>query len=230
MTDDVTPENLAAIEADWSPHFMEAGDIAPWFGRALRQAWDERDKLKEELRKVQESHKIIPMDVLERKALKEEIEYSRNKYIELEKETNVVYGKLEVMTKQYEDLKTNMGLPGDELLETYLHALEDKFKVRFDEAFDLRIDDKISEYAMTGLTLAYQLVYSARAAWKSAMVQCGGIIDQPKKQLFEVQTKIEEAKPVTLLISDPKEGEDMKPVTLYFEPKEAAVKEEPSET
>jgi hypothetical protein len=191
---DITPETLADIEANAPHYFMEDRDVAPAFGRELRKAWDERDKAKEELRKVQESHKIIPMDVLERKALKEEIEYSRNKYIELEKETNVVYGKLEAMTKQYEDLKNNMGLPGDELLETYLHALEDKFKVRFDEAFNLRIEDKISEYAMTGLTIAYHLVYTARAAWKSAMVQCGGIIDQPKKQLFEVQTKLEEKK------------------------------------
>ena len=195
MTDDITSENLAEIEAAWSPHFMESRDIAPHFGRALRKAWDERDKAKEALRLIKETPQIVPLDELERKALKEEIEYSRNKYIELEKETNAVYGKLEAMTKQYEDLKNNMGLPGDELLETYLHALEDKFKVRFDEAFNLRIEDKISEYAMTGLTLAYQLVYSARAAWKSAMTQCGGIIDQPKKQLFEVQTKLEEKQP-----------------------------------
>ena len=213
---EITPETLARVEADWSPYFMESTEIAPAFGRALRQAWDERDKIKQELKNINQATSI-PLDDLERKALKSEIEYNRNKFIELEKETNEVYTKLEDMTKKYDDMKGNMGLPNDELLETYLHALEDKFKVKFDESFEMRVDDKISGYVMTAITLAYHLVYSARVAWKSAIMQCDGIIDQAKRESFAVQTRMEEAPPIEpakeVLPEEPKKEENVQVTT-----------------
>ena len=69
---EITPETLARVEADWSPYFMESTEIAPAFGRALRQAWDERDKIKQELKNINQATSI-PLDDLERKALKSEI-------------------------------------------------------------------------------------------------------------------------------------------------------------
>lgn len=163
-------ERLASIERNWQAEFMETRDLIDFFAVEVRDLWRERDALKSAAAAAQQEDKdaVVPLDGVERNALKSEIEEKRVKLVDAYKDIESLKEKINEYDLQKKDLQGKLELTEEDKLEMYLTLLEKKFKDKYDAAMALRAEGKLNEYAITAVTLAYHLVYSAKVGWASA--------------------------------------------------------------
>lgn len=112
---------------------------------------------------------VTPLDGIEREALTQEIAEKRKENVALRKEVSALTETILTWKNQNEKLLEKIGASPDLKLLHHLIILEEKFKQKFDEAIILRTEEKLSEFTLTSLTLAYHLVFSAKTAWQMAL-------------------------------------------------------------
>ena len=147
---------------------------------SLHNILDRYEKLEEKYNSLRSSttKEIVPLDNIERDALKQDIEAKRQENLVLKKELNSLLEKTLKLDEEQVTLEKKLGYSEEQKLLDHLQLVENKFKEKFDNAFVLRTEGKLSEYGLTALTLGYHLVYSAKIAYQSALKEAKELLEK----------------------------------------------------
>jgi len=66
-----------------------------------------------------------------------------------------------------------------EELSVVLAIAERKFKEKFDECVQLRVDGKVSEYTLTLITMAHEFIFCAKNVYASALKEDSALLERP---------------------------------------------------
>lgn len=181
----ITVESLPKIEQDWSAHYKTVAELLAALGTELRSSWSKVDELTAELKKAAEgkAKAVDPMSDAERRALMQDIDFKREQIITLNKNVDEVKEQMKYYDALLSQLQERVGIPESDLLTDYLRIVESKFKEKYDLAIAERGSKNISEYALTGVTIGYHLIYAAKTAWDSALREAKNVLENEKESI-----------------------------------------------
>jgi len=174
---------LAKLEQDWKSCYANPDEGFKDLAAHLRKSWENFDNIVAEnaaLRlHINKRPDIIPLDNIERDALKMDIGDKQQKIIELMQDIEKLKEVVEKMAIFSDDLRRKIDLDDNALLSYYLEKLNEKFKTAFDDAFELRRTGRISEYTITMLTAAYECSFLAEKMYRAAMKEDSVLLERP---------------------------------------------------
>jgi hypothetical protein len=179
---------LAELEQDWKSCYANPDEGFKDLAAHLRKSWENFDTIVAEnaaLRlHISNNPEIIPMDHIERNALKMDSADKQKKIIELMHDAEALKEEVTQLTTNSRDLRKKIDLDDNALLSYYLAKLNEKFRKSFDDALELRREGKVSEYTMTLLTSAHECAYLCEKLYEAAMKEDAKLLERPAETKY----------------------------------------------
>jgi chromosome segregation ATPase len=126
----ISVETLALIERDWKEKLEKPEGAITFLTSEIRKLWNEISELMQEIEEEAQvnKNKVVPLDGIERNALKAEIEEKRLRLLDAQKEIEVLKDTVNEYESQKKDLRKQLDFNEEDKLELQLSLLEKKFK------------------------------------------------------------------------------------------------------